>query len=204
VNGVIEEDEIRQIVNTDPGDGLAACPTVTDRLKQLCVRPYLRVTVDAGLGGRDACVARFLNSCMTVLALKSQALNMVLVAEGHWLFGTLTLPRHPGGTLQLIERYSQGDHNQPSQYEAHSSQRIGAAVKDLRHSFSCWIFAFACGRCADGHICCVQKSILDAKHPKTRGSSKIKYTSRPPLRKRLRRKFQKNSCVKSTAQLIDN
>jgi hypothetical protein len=77
---------------------------------------------------------------VTVLALEAEPLYVVFVAERHRLIRTLTLPRHPGRALQLIERNSQGDYDQPRQHQAHASKRVGAAVKDLRHEcLSCWI-----------------------------------------------------------------
>jgi hypothetical protein len=133
VNGVIEIDKIRQVMNLDPRNGLASGPTVANRLQQLRIGPDLRVAIDTGSGWRNSGVTRFLNRGVTVLALQAQALHMMLVAERDRLFRTLTLPRHPGRTLQLIERNSQGNHDQPRQHEAHTSQRIGAAVKNLRH-----------------------------------------------------------------------
>jgi hypothetical protein len=156
VNGMIEIDEVRKVVNPNPGNRLAASPAITDWLEQLRIGPDLRVAIDTGLRGRNTGVARFLNRCMTVLALEAQTLDVVLVAERHRLLGTLTLPRHPGGTLQLIERNSQGNHDQPRQYETHASQRIGAAVKDLRHEFFLLGTTRVCMRplCRRSHMLC--------------------------------------------------
>ena len=73
---------------------------------------------------------------MTVLALKAESHDVVLVAERYRLIGALALPSNPWGALQLIERYSKCNHNQPRQHQARPSQRVGAAVKNLRHELS--------------------------------------------------------------------
>jgi hypothetical protein len=70
---------------------------------------------------------------MTVLALQAESLNVMLMAERHRLIRALTLPRNPRRALQLIQRDPQGNHDQPRQHQAHASQRVGAAVENLRH-----------------------------------------------------------------------
>jgi hypothetical protein len=70
---------------------------------------------------------------MAILALQSEPLNVMLVAEGDRLIRALALPRNPRRALQLVQRDSQGNDDQPRQYKAHASQCIGAAVEDLCH-----------------------------------------------------------------------
>src|SRR5215469_6484123 len=99
-----EVNEVRQVVNFGPDNRLACRPTVPPRLKQLGIGPDLRMAVHAGPGRRDTRIARLLNRRMAVLALKSQSLHMVFVAERNWLVGTLPLAGHPRRPLQLIQR----------------------------------------------------------------------------------------------------
>ena len=133
MDGVIEVDKIRKVVNLGPDKAFAGGPAVPHRLQQLGVGPDLRVTVHAGARGRNAGVARFLHCGVTVLALQAEALNVMLVAEGNRLLSALALPRDPRRALQLVERDPQSDDDQPRQHQAHASQCIGAAVEDLRH-----------------------------------------------------------------------
>jgi hypothetical protein len=57
---------------------------------------------------------------MAVLALNAKTLDVVLVAEGYWLIRSLPLPGYPWGALQLVQRYSQRNHNQSRQDQAHT------------------------------------------------------------------------------------
>ena len=68
------------------------------------IGPDLRMAVHAGLGRRNARVARLLHRGVAVLALQSQALHVVLVAERNRLVRPLPLPRHPRRALQLVQR----------------------------------------------------------------------------------------------------
>jgi hypothetical protein len=61
---------------------------------------------------------------MAVLTLNAKTHDMVLVAEGYRLIRALSLPGHPWGALQLIQRYSQRNHNQSRQDQAHTRQRV--------------------------------------------------------------------------------
>jgi hypothetical protein len=61
---------------------------------------------------------------MAVLALNAKTLDVVLVAEGYWLVRTLPLTGYPWGALQLVQRYSQRNHNQSRQDQAHTRKRI--------------------------------------------------------------------------------
>jgi hypothetical protein len=91
------------------------------------------MTVYAGFSGRNSRVAGFLNRGVTVLALKPQSHDVVLVAKRNRLFRALPLLRNPWRTLQLIQRNSQGYDDQPCQDEARAGKRVGTPVKNLRH-----------------------------------------------------------------------
>jgi hypothetical protein len=61
---------------------------------------------------------------MAVLTLNAKALHVVLMAERDWLIRALPLPGYPWGTLQLVQRYSQCNHYQSRQDQAHARQRV--------------------------------------------------------------------------------
>ena len=133
VDGVVEIHVIRQIVHLDPGDGIAGRPTIAHRRQQVGIGPDLGVTVDAGLGRRNAGIARFLHRRVAILALQSQALNVVLVAEWDRLLRALALAGDPRGTLQVVERHAHSDQDHSKKNKADPSQRIGTTIKNLRH-----------------------------------------------------------------------
>jgi hypothetical protein len=66
----------------------------------------------------------------------------MLVAKRNRLVRSLTLPRHPGRPLQLVQRDPQGNYDQPRQNQAHASQGIGAPLKNLRHELLSWSIFF--------------------------------------------------------------
>jgi hypothetical protein len=86
VNAVIEKDEVRQIINPSPLDGLAATPALADRFKIRAVRPNLGVTIHASLGRGDTRISEFLNRGVTVAAVDAVVTDVVLVAELNRLF----------------------------------------------------------------------------------------------------------------------
>jgi hypothetical protein len=79
---------------------------------------------------------------MAVLALQSQALHMMFVAERNRLFRPLALPGDPWRALQLVQRNTESDHKKPRQNQAHTSQSIGAAIEYLRHECFPALFSF--------------------------------------------------------------
>lgn len=86
VNAVIEKDEVGQIVNPNPFDGLAAAPALADRLEVRAVRPNLGVAIHAGLGRGDTRKREFLNRGVTVAAVNAVVTDVVLMAELNRLF----------------------------------------------------------------------------------------------------------------------
>src|SRR5205814_2048308 len=86
VNAVVEVDELRQVVDAVPGDGLVGPPALAHRLQHGTVRPDLRVAVHAGARRRQPGEGGFLDGGVAVPAVDAQAGDMVLVTERHRLF----------------------------------------------------------------------------------------------------------------------
>jgi hypothetical protein len=61
---------------------------------------------------------------MAVLTLDAKARDVVFVTERYWLIRTLPLPGYPWGALQLIQRYSQRNHYQSRQDQAHTRESV--------------------------------------------------------------------------------
>src|SRR5579862_3293017 len=81
VNAVIEVNEIRQVVNLDPADGVVGAKTIAHRLERRAGIPNLRVTIHARLGRRNVGERGSLHRRMTIPAIDSQATHMMLVAK---------------------------------------------------------------------------------------------------------------------------
>src|SRR5262245_20524692 len=86
MDAVIEVGEIRQVVDSRPGDGLAVAVALAHRLQHWAIGPDLEVTVHAGLGRRDTSKCRSLDRGMTVSAVDAKGVNVVLVAKLHGLW----------------------------------------------------------------------------------------------------------------------
>jgi hypothetical protein len=81
MDAVIEIDKIRKIVNSCPRDRPVFPIAAPDRFQRWTIRPDLRVTIHAGLGGRDSGEGRVFDRRMTVSTIDSQSGDVVLVAE---------------------------------------------------------------------------------------------------------------------------
>src|SRR5437016_8218443 len=85
VNAVVEVNEIGQIVDLHPGDGLAGAPAFAHGLEQLGVGPDSRVAGHAGFGGGETGEVGILDGCVAVAAVDPKAADVVIVTEGNRL-----------------------------------------------------------------------------------------------------------------------
>ena len=94
VNGMIEIDKARKIVNASPDNRLVFIPTVADRLKHLGIRPDLRMTRHADLCRRHSRKRRIFHRGVAIPAVDPQSANVMLMAERNRLRANLALPRN--------------------------------------------------------------------------------------------------------------
>src|SRR5262245_17989974 len=85
VDAVVEVDEVRQVVATNPLERPILTEARADRFEERTGRPDLRVAVDACLGRRNAGRRRDLDGRVAVAAVDADAAGVVLVAELHGL-----------------------------------------------------------------------------------------------------------------------
>src|ERR1700680_3310760 len=86
VHAVIEVHKIRQVVDTGPLERFTGPVTSPHWFENFGVRPDLRMTAHADLGGWDSGERRSLHGCVTVAAINAVVAHMVLVAERDRLF----------------------------------------------------------------------------------------------------------------------
>src|SRR5205085_409969 len=85
VNGVVEIDEIADIVDARPMDRLPFCEALADRCEHCGVGPKLRMTGHADFGRGEAGKGGGLDGSVTVTAIDAERTRMVLVTEGDGL-----------------------------------------------------------------------------------------------------------------------
>jgi len=85
VDAVIEIDEVRKLVHPRPLQRFTGAIAGTNRLKELRVRPDLRVAIHASLGRWNPGKTRSLNRCMAVAAIDAEAAYVMLMAKWNWL-----------------------------------------------------------------------------------------------------------------------
>ena len=104
VNAVIEINEIRNLVHARPLDRPAAAETLAHGLEKSGIGPDLRMAVHAGLGGRNACEAGYLNRSVAVPTVNTEPGHVMLMAEGHRLRPHHARISNVRGTLDLLQR----------------------------------------------------------------------------------------------------
>jgi len=134
VDTVIEIDEIGQIIDAIPCQRLATAPTLPYRLQHGTGRMNLRVTGHAGFRRRNAGKSTFLHRGVTVAAVDAELGDVVLVTERHGLLDDDARPGHVRRALKGAEQPHDraGDENRAE--DADLRDRIGAGMKDLRHT----------------------------------------------------------------------
>jgi hypothetical protein len=85
MDAVVEVYKIRQIVYTGPLQGFASPETGAHRLQNLGVRPDLRMTAHADLGGREAGERGGLHRRVAIAAINAVVAHVVFVAKGNGL-----------------------------------------------------------------------------------------------------------------------
>jgi hypothetical protein len=81
VNAVIEENKIREIIDTIPTQAFVVDQTPAHEREQWRIRPDLRMTTHASLRGGNTSESGSLDGRMTKPAIQSQSADVVLVAE---------------------------------------------------------------------------------------------------------------------------
>ena len=135
VNAVIEIDEVRQIVDAGPLDGLTCPPALAYWFKIRAIRPNLRVAVHARFGWRYTRVSQLLNRRVTVAAIDPFVAHVMFVAELYRLLsreeglsvvrGSVELEQHPDADPDKKDRAEDGS----------LRDEVRASIEDLPHRF---------------------------------------------------------------------
>ena len=134
VNAVIEIDKIRQIVDPYPPQRPLFAEAGAHRLEIRTRRPNLRVTIDTGLGRRNACRGRHFDRRMAVAAIDADPAHMMLMRELNRLFDKLVRRSHEIRTLKERNQPTKRQHEKKNANEARTRPGISGLGKDLRHT----------------------------------------------------------------------
>jgi hypothetical protein len=133
VDGVVEEDVIRQIVDAVPAERLASVPAVADWLEQGSAGPELAVTFHARFGGGDSRAAGFLHGLMAVTTVNADIAHVVLVGEGHRLVNEMAYAGHVIGTGPGEKQRGSGGQDQDEENQPTDAKQIGSGFEDIGH-----------------------------------------------------------------------
>src|SRR5581483_1094944 len=103
VDAVVEVDEVGQIVNAGPHDGIAGTETLPDGLERGTGGPDLGVAVHARLGGRDSGERRSFDRGVAIPAVDSNAAHVMRMTERHRLLARHMLARAVAAPVELRE-----------------------------------------------------------------------------------------------------
>ena len=131
MDAVIEINKIGQIVHTGPLQRLALPITRPDRVEHGRVRPNLRMTNHAGLGGRNPGKGGFFHACVTKSAIESEAGNMMLMTEGDGLLSHHILAREIGRSIPIGRQHTETHNCQRSKSTNPPCQGIAPSFKNL-------------------------------------------------------------------------
>jgi hypothetical protein len=134
MRGVVEVDEIREVVHAPPGDGNPADQALADGFKHLRLGPELRVTGHAGLGRRQSGKGGLRDSRVAIAAVDAQSSDMVLVRERNRLSQGAVLLREVGGAGQEHAYCQCGHYDGPGAPKHHPCDPV-CAVR-LANGFS--------------------------------------------------------------------
>src|SRR5262249_35104145 len=103
-------------------------------LQEWARRENLRVAVHAGLRRRHARKRRLLDRCVAVAAVDAVAADMTLVAELDGRFARDVRLRHPGRSVDLVEKAEERRDREQRAEDADFRDRVGTAVEYLHEA----------------------------------------------------------------------
>src|SRR5262245_21148497 len=133
MDAVVEVNEIGQVVDAGPGDGLAGPVTLAHGKEHRGAGPDLGMAVHADLGGRDAGEGGVLDRGVAVAAIDPQAGDVVLVAERHRLLAGDADAGGVSGALQLGQDPEKSRDNEDETEDTDLGEGVETPVEDLGH-----------------------------------------------------------------------
>lgn len=133
MNAVIEIDEVRQIMDPIPLKRNIPGKTLANGRQHRCVGPQLGMTGHTSVGRRHSGERGFFDGRVAVTAINSEASDVMGVAEWHRLIQRNIHPSRERGPVECVQRPSARHHEGNQSGNADASDRIGTAMKNLRH-----------------------------------------------------------------------
>lgn len=130
---VPEIDKIGQVVNPVPLEGLLVSPRSSNGLEIRCLGPDERMTCHTGLDGGNTRKGRLLDRGMTISAVDPDGLDVMLVAEGHWLVNRNTNFTDIVDTIDVQKYAEQQPRHADDGNDGEPCKPIATAMKNLRH-----------------------------------------------------------------------
>jgi hypothetical protein len=133
MDAVIEINVIGKIVHSDPFDRFVVSQTFTDRLEDGSLGPDLGMTVHARLRRRNACERGLLDRSVAIAAIDPESFDVMFVAERNRLSARDISLCDVRGAVDLEDEPPESRNEKQEPEDADPSNRVGAAMKDLRH-----------------------------------------------------------------------
>ena len=133
MNAVIEKNEIRQLIDAVPFNGLAAREAFPHRRQDRRILPDLRMTGHAGLRGRQPGEGGILNGRVAITAIDSEAGYVVLVTERHGLGEGNRLRGGVRRAIDGIHHAPETEYPEESRANGSAGETVAAFSKNLRH-----------------------------------------------------------------------
>ena len=132
MDGVVEIDVVRGLMNADPGNRVAGLPGLPNGGKLWTEGFDLRVAVHAGLGGGNIRVGGFFHSRMAVAAIHAELIHVEGVVKGD---GLGRLVSHPGVFWSEVVGHSGNDasHHHRQTDKNLDGQPVGVAGENIGH-----------------------------------------------------------------------
>ncbi len=136
VNAVIEKNEIRQLIHALPLNRLPGRHAFANRREHRRVFPHLRMTRHASLRWRNPRKGRFLNSGVTIPAIKSKSGYVMLMTERRRLRERHVHLRRVRRTIHRIHDAPEPEEREKRTGQRHSRNAVAAPAKNLAHNFA--------------------------------------------------------------------
>jgi len=133
---MVKVDEIREIMNPDPFDGLVGLPALTNRLKNLFLGVHLRVAGHTHLGRRHLGVGGTLNTKVTVAAVETQTTYVMFMRKLNGLNYLVTLAGDKSGFVPDESRCEGGIGKEHKRYNSGLYLIVCIFMKYLRQGYS--------------------------------------------------------------------
>jgi hypothetical protein len=133
VDGVIEIDEVGEVIDAHPGDGAIAEVGSAHRVEQRSAVPDLGMAIEAFAGSGEARAGGALDGVVAIAAVDARVLHVVAMVELERLLDGLTLIGEKGGTDPQQEQREAGDDATGESEQSGPGDAVGPAWEEGAH-----------------------------------------------------------------------